>query len=354
METVYNAGLVGFGLAGSAFHAPVLTSSGRFQLRAVVTSRAAEVAQAYPDAAVCPDYQSLLEMPDIDVVVVASPNTTHFEIAQAALESGKHVIIDKPWVISADDGEQLQHIAAEQGKKLSVYHNRRYDNDFLTLQQLIADGVLGEIREFHSHFDRYRPHVRDRWREQNLPGSGILYDLGPHLIDQALVLFGPPLSVFADVAATRAGSEIEDYFHILLEYPQTRVILHSGCFVARFQTDRFRVYGTRGSWRIDGLDPQEDALRSGRRPAGPEGDTGWGIDAADRRGELCRVDEAGNLQPVELTENQPGDYTRFYRAFAEAIDGTAPLPVDLSDALCGIRIIEAALQSSRDGRRIFL
>lgn len=355
MGTVYNVGLVGFGLAGSIFHAPIFTGSGRFQLRAVVTSRADEVKREYPEADVCADYQSLLQLTDIDVVVIASPNTSHFPIAKAALAAGKHVVIDKPWVISSDEGKQLIALANEHDRLLSVYQNRRYDNDFMTLQSLIDTDTLGDIREFHSHYDRFRPVVRNRWREQNLPGSGILYDLGPHLVDQAVVLFGKPVSVTADVVAVREGGEVDDYFHIMLEYPGTRVILHSGCFVLRPQPDRFRVYGTRGSWKIDGVDPQEADLRAGKRPAGPQSRTEWGLDTEDRHSELCSVAPDGQTaEPVRTLQNPPGDYTRYYQAFAEALDGNGTVPVKPEDALLGLQIIEAALQSSNEGRRIIL
>lgn len=355
MNKIYNIGLIGFGLAGSTFHAPVFTGSGRFRLRAVVTSRAGEVHSQYPETEVCASTEELLDLPDIDAVVIASPNATHYAAAAAALKSGRHVVIDKPWVVSSQEGEELIALADHHNLQLSVYQNRRYDNDFLTLQKLIAEGMLGEIREYHSQFDRFRPNVRDRWREQKFPGSGILYDLGAHLIDQAVVLFGSPLSVLADVSVTRQGAEVDDYFHLQLEYPQTKVLLHSGCFVARAATHRFRVYGTKGSWSIDGLDPQEELLRAGKRPAGPSVSSDWGLDLPGRVGELCLVEADGvTVAAPQPVVNQAGDYTAYYRAFADAIDGNAAVPVDPTDALTGIKVIEAALQSARNGCRIRL
>ncbi|GAB6090004.1 oxidoreductase [Spirochaeta dissipatitropha] len=351
MSALYRTGLVGFGLAGSSFHAPVLSASKRFRLCAVVSSRREDVLAVYPDVEVYSSPDEMLAHADIEVVVIASPNTSHFQIAEMSLKAGKHVVIDKPWVINSEDGRHLMHTAARHDCRLSVYHNRRWDNDFLTLKELIAEQKLGDIREFHSHFDRFRPQIRDRWRERNIPGSGILFDLGPHLIDQALVLFGKPLSVFADVAATRSGGEIEDYFHILLEYPWVKVHLHSGCFVADPQPIRFRVFGSRGSWTVRGVDPQEAALRSGRVPG--RADVVWGTDVDDRSSIYYPVLEDGSIGQAEHIGHVPGDYSRFYHQFADAIDGTADVPVDPVDALLGLEILEAALKSSIESSRIF-
>lgn len=205
--------------------------------------------------------RDLLDDPDIDLVVIATPNDTHFPLAKAALEAGKHVVVDKSFTVTLSQARELESLAKHCGRILSVFHNRRWDSDFLTVSALINEGQLGEVCYFESHFDRFRPQVRQRWREQAGPGSGIWYDLAPHLLDQVVVLFGLPVSITVDLAQLRPGAQSTDYFHAVLAYPQRRVVLH-GTLLAAAESARFIVHGSRASYIKYGLDPQEERLKT--------------------------------------------------------------------------------------------
>ncbi|KHM95309.1 Gfo/Idh/MocA family oxidoreductase, partial [Xanthomonas vesicatoria] len=231
---------------------------------------------------------------------------------------------------------------AAAGRVISVFQNRRWDADFLTVRRLIDEGQLGEVVEFHSHFDRYRPQVRDRWRESDVPGAGLWYDLGPHLLDQALQLFGMPQAIGADLQRQRSQARSDDYFHVTLHYPRLRAILHAGSLVAD-NSLRFAVHGTRGSYLKHGLDTQEDQLRAGRRP----GTVGWGVDPLP--GTLTRMDEEGRVH-IHQPDNQAGDYRQCYAAFRDALAGTGPAPVDGADAVQLIHLLELAQHSATTGQ----
>jgi scyllo-inositol 2-dehydrogenase (NADP+) len=250
-------------------------------------------------------------------------------------------LLEKPLVLTSEEGQQLAAVARHSGRKLAVYHNRRFDGDFLTLQQIIQSGALGAIHYFESHFDRFRPEPRARWREQAGPGSGILWDLGPHLIDQALCLFGMPQAISATCRTLRPGGESTDYFHLQLHYPDKEVVLHSSPFCAN-PTLRFMLQGTKGSFQKFGLDPQEDALRAGQIPGG----AGWGLEGSQYHGELATADSRLSYPTLA------GNYAFFYQQLVDALLHEAELPVALEDALAGIRLIELAHQSSELGQRI--
>ncbi|HEX4932974.1 MAG TPA: oxidoreductase, partial [Gemmatimonadaceae bacterium] len=268
-----NVALVGFGFAGRMFHAPLIAAAEGLRLHTIVSSQGATVREAWPAARVVADYAAALADPAVDLVVLATPNAEHARQAHAALEAGKHVVVDKPFTVTVAEAEGVVAHAERAGRVLSVFHNRRWDSDFLTVRKLIADGALGEVTYFESRIDRYRPVVRDRWRERAGAGAGLWYDLGPHLVDQALVLFGPPQEVVADLAIQREGAQVDDYFHVVLKYPRLRVVLHASMLAAANDL-RFAVHGTRGSYVKLGTDPQEAVLRSG----GVVGGTEWGVD----------------------------------------------------------------------------
>jgi len=339
-------GLVGYGMAGSVFHAPLITSVEGLTLTAIVSSNAVKVHRDYPDVNVVPALDALLARDDIELVVIATPNGTHYEFARQALEAGKHVVVDKPFTIHTDEAEVLIALAKRKNVVLSVFQNRRWDNDFLTIRALLETGMLGEIATYEAHYDRYRPVVRDRWREQALPGSGMLYDLGAHLIDQALVLFGPPQTIWADVHAQRQGAVTDDYFHLVLTYPQKQtVILHSGSIV-RELPPHFQLHGSKGSFIKYGLDSQEDALKAGKRP----GDSGWGEDDASHYGTLTV--EVGEVTINGTIPTLPGSYEAFYQGMVKAIAQNSPAPVNPHDARNTIRVIECSMQSSQEQRAI--
>jgi scyllo-inositol 2-dehydrogenase (NADP+) len=315
----------------------------------VVTSRTEAVARDLGEAvAVLPDLDALLGDPAIGLVVIATPNERHADQARQALAAGRHVVVDKPVALDSGEADALIRQAGRAGLMLSVFHNRRWDNDFLTLRAGLAEGLVGRPALFESRMDRFRPAIRPGWRETERPGAGVLFDLGPHLIDQALVLFGPPRTVWADIAAQRPEAVADDYSHLVLGYGELRVILHAGSLVAA-PGPRFALHGDRGSFVKHGLDPQEAALRRGLRPGapGPDG-RGWGTDPPEAFGTLTAT--AGPLHLSARVETLPGDYPAFYRGMAAAIAGRAPVPVAPEDAALGLRVIEAARQSAAEGR----
>lgn len=324
MTAPVHVALVGYGYAGRVFHAPLIAAVQGLQLRGIVSSRAGAVQADWPGVRVYDDLAGALRDRAIDLVVLATPNAVHASQAHAALDAGKHVVVDKPFTVTVAEAEAVVAHAERAGRVLSVFQNRRWDADFLTVRALIAEGALGEVTYFESRFDRFRPVVRDRWRERDGPGSGLWYDLGPHLVDQALQLFGQPLAVTADLAIQREGGESCDYFHVVLRYERLRVVLHASMLVAANDL-RFAVHGTRGSFLKYGVDSQEEALKAGVRP----GSQGWGDDS--RPGVLTVVD--GDVQATREVPGEVGDYRRFYEGVWEAIRRGGRPPVLPSESV---------------------
>ena len=350
MTQPLRVGLVGYGFAGQTFHAPVLSAVPGLQLAAVASSQPDKVLADWPEAAVFPDVHALLAaQPAVDLVVVATPNEAHFPVARAALESGRHVVVDKPFVLDARQARQLADLARARGKIVSVYQNRRFDSDFLTLKQVLAEGRVGRPVFFESHFDRYRPDVRVRWREQKVPGAGLWVDLGSHLMDQAVQLFGKPDSIQLDSAALREGAVVEDYFHAVLRWDKgphapLRTVLHATTLAAD-PAPRYILHGTRGSYVKYGVDPQEDALRTGARPGGE----GWGVDADD--GLLTLIGDTGQPEPSSVP-TLAGDYTRYYAAIRDAIAGQGSAPVTPEEAVQLMELLDLGAQSANEGRAL--
>ncbi|PPU06420.1 oxidoreductase [Xanthomonas arboricola] len=342
MPKPFNLAVVGYGYVGRTFHAPLIAGTPGLALHSVVSSKPQQVQADFPDVAVLADLETALADPALDAVVLATPNQTHAPFALQALAAGKHVLVDKPFALDAAQARELVAAAAAAGRIVSVFQNRRWDADFLTVRRLIDEGQLGEVVEFHSHFDRFRPQVRDRWRESEVPGAGLWYDLGPHLLDQALQLFGMPQAIGADLQRQRNQARSDDYFHVTLRYPRLRVILHAGSLVADSGL-RFAVHGTRGSYLKHGLDTQEDQLRAGRRP----GTAGWGVDPLP--GTLTRVDDEGRVH-THQPDTTPGDYRQCYAAFRDALAGTGPAPVSGADAVQVMELLELAQRSAASGQ----
>lgn len=331
MTEPLNVALVGYGFAGRVFHAPLIGAVDGLRLHSVVSSRAEAVHADWPNVRVQPELSAVLRDPEIDLVVLATPNAVHAEQAHAALDAGKHVVVDKPFTVTVEEAESVVAHAERAGRVLSVFHNRRWDSDFLTVRKLIAEGALGEVTYFESRFDRYRPVVRDRWRERAEPGAGLWYDLGPHLVDQALQLFGPPIELIADLAIQREGAQVDDYFHVVLRYPRLRVVLHASMLVAANDL-RFAVHGTRGSYIKFGGDPQEEALKAGVVPGGE----GWGVDG--RRGVLTVVE--GEVVESREVEGVAGDYRGLYEGVRGAILGSGGNPVSGGEGVEVMRWVE--------------
>ncbi|HBM8968567.1 TPA: oxidoreductase [Enterobacter cloacae] len=338
MSDSIRVGLIGYGYASKTFHAPLIAGTPGMALAAMSSSDATKVHADWPTVPVVSEPKHLFNDPNIDLIVIPTPNDTHFPLAKAALEAGKHVVVDKPFTVTLSQARELDALAKSLGRLLSVFHNRRWDSDFLTVKALLSEGTLGEITFFESHFDRFRPQVRNRWREQAGPGSGIWYDLAPHLLDQAVNLFGLPVSMTVDLAQLRPGAQTTDYFHAILSYPQRRIVLH-GTMVAAAESARYIIHGTRGNYVKFGLDPQEDRLKNGERL--PQED--WGYDMRD--GVVTKVEGETLVEETLLTS--PGNYPAYYAAVRDALNGTGENPVPASQAIQIMELIELGIESAK-------
>lgn len=330
-----SVGLLGFGLAGSVFHAPLIQCEPRLRLTAIASSRTDDIRRAVP-AAVATTADAVIADPNIDLVVIATPNTSHAPLAREALLAGKHVVIDKPMATTAAEADELIDLAKRQGRMLTVFHNRRWDNDFLTLRACLDHGDIGRPYHYEAHFDRFRPQIKQGWREQTLAGSGVLFDLGAHLIDQALTLFGMPDRILADVGTQRPDAQVDDWFHIVLGYGPMRAILHCGTVVCR-PGPRFQLHGDGGSFLKHGMDGQEAALRAGRLPT----EADWGADDPENFALLVQAD--GTERRVETIV---GDYPAFYRGVASSILDGAPPPVMAEQARDVLAVLEAVRKAA--------
>ncbi|MDO6452307.1 oxidoreductase [Neptunomonas phycophila] len=334
-------GIIGYGFSATTFHLPFITCSPDFELTAISSSQRDLVLKNHPKCSYYETPDALIGNSDIDLVIITAPNDTHYPLAKLALEHNKHVVIEKPFTTNVSDGEHLIALAAEKARVLSVYHNRRWDGDFLTVQKLINEGKFGQVKYFESHFDRFRPAVRQRWREQSPNGGGILFDLGPHLIDQALQLFGLPEAITAQCLIQRKGSTNVDFFNIVLHYPDKQAVLHSDLYSAGANR-RFTVKGELGSYEVYGLDPQEDRLKAGVKPKTPS----WASVPSDEYGTFF----SGTSQTHIKTET--GGYQHYFTGLAKAIRQEDTAPISASVGLWTIKLIELAMQSSQQGRTL--
>ncbi|MCE6991528.1 Gfo/Idh/MocA family oxidoreductase [Dyadobacter sp. CY323] len=333
-----NVGLIGFGLSGRYFHSPFLSTNPGFKIKTVVERTKNEAQEFDPEIGNARSIDELLSDPEIDLVFICTPNDTHFPYAMDALENGKHVVIEKPFAATEAEARQLVELAKEKGLILTAYQNRRWDSDFLTLKKLISEGKLGDIVEYESRYDRYREVVpTESWKEKSVPVGGNLYNLGPHLIDQALVLFGEPETVTADVRSVRPHSEIDDYFDVRLGYKDKLVILKSSLMVYENQL-RYVLHGTKGSFIKGGLDPQEETLRKNILPT----EKPWGVEPENRWGKLSSQEFTG------IIESEAGDYAPFYQNVYDAIVDGAELAVKPEEVVRTARVIDLAFQSSKE------
>jgi len=337
------AGVIGFGLAGRIFHAAVIAETPGLELACIVQRKGDEAAQAHPGVRIARSIDEMLEDRSIQLVADGTPSADHFKHGTQCLRAGRHVMIDKPFALTSDEASQLMEEARKQGVLVTCYQNRRWDGDFLTVKQMMASGELGRVVSYESHFDRYREDPRlEFWRENGGPGGGLLFDLGPHLIDQATALFGDPESIWADVRTDRKDAVVDDAFDVMLKFPGVTALLRS-TMTAPMQQPRFVVHGTKGTFIKWGLDPQEDALKAGAKFRDP----GFGEEPESQWGELHIPGK-----PVRKIRTAPGDYRGIYANFRDAILGKAKLEVTPEQAWRTTRLIELARQSSAEGRRI--
>ncbi|MFE2750780.1 Gfo/Idh/MocA family oxidoreductase [Actinosynnema sp. NPDC059335] len=328
--------LIGYGLGGAAFHAPFLSTTPGLTLSAVVTGnpeRRAEVAARYPGVGLIASVDELWRRADeFDLVVVTTPNRYHAEHARTALEHGLNAVVDKPFAPSAAAARELADLATARGLLLAPFHNRRWDGDFRTVARLVGEGALGRVHRFESRFERWRPEVKDGWKESGDPADlgSVVFDLGTHLVDQAVALFGRPTGVYAEVRTLRPGARAHDDAFLALTHPSGAVSHLWASALAAAPGPRFRVLGDRSAYVKHGMDPQEEALKAGATPGGE----GWGEDPVAQWGLL-------GSEPVRT---EPGSYQDFYAAVAA---GQAPVPV--ADAVTGLEVVEAAFESARTG-----
>ncbi len=345
MQKSIDTAIIGFGASGRYFHAPFLHTHPNFNLKKVVERHTTESKKIYPYVEQITNYKKLLKDPGIELIVISTPNTLHFEIAKACLKANKHIIIEKPFTPTTKQADELIKLSTKYKRKIFVYHNRRWDGDFKTIQRIVDENILGDIYEFEAHFDRYRPKVDlKKWKEKPLPAAGIVYDLGAHLIDQALVLFGHPTALKADIQTQRNNALVDDYFKIELSYPNLKVILTAGMLMKNHNL-RYILKGHKGTFKKYGIDPQEAALRKGLMPEGKnwgkESKDYWGLmDAViDRKHCLCNI------------ETLAGSYMFFYDNVYDVLVNNAEIMVKPEQARNVIKIIELAFLSSSENKR---
>ncbi len=335
--------LVGFGNVGEKTHAPLIHVCPFLELTAVVERHEQKSKEIYPQVQVFKSLEDLLLADAADLIVIVTPNEYHFEQAKLCLAHGKHVVVDKPVTIHSHEAKQLKALAEQKGLMLTVFQNRRLDGDFRTVDKILKEGLLGELVHFESHFDRFRPEITDNWREKDVPGNGITYDLGPHLIDQAVLLFGKPKWVQANILIQRKNALADDFFDIILGYDKPYVRL-TASVMSNALVPKFLLMGDQGSYSKYGLDVQEKALKADILPEGDD----WGLEAAGSWGTIYLADK------IQKFPTERGDYRDFYENVGKAILGDAPLSVHMEEAIMVLQIIEAAFESNKTGQRILL
>jgi predicted dehydrogenase len=350
MEKIIRVGLIGFGVGGQIFHAPVLTTVKGLELVKIRATKSEQIAVAkakYPGAVIVPTSEEICNDENIDLVVITTPNTSHYSLAMQALQAGKHVVVDKPFTINTNEADELIAVAENKKLILSVYHDRRFDSDFYTVQKIIKNKFLGDIVELESRYDRFRNFLRpNAWREEDAPGTGILYDLGSHLIDQVQVLFGLPEAVSADLRIQRKGAKAIDNFEVIMHYPGIKASIKGGMLV-REPLPRFILLGNEGSFVKYGMDVQEEALKAGFTSLKKNN---WGIEPPEIWGTINT--QINGQHFIGKIESEKGDYAAYYRNVYYTILGEEDLIVTPLQARNTIRIIELAMQSEKEKRTI--
>ncbi len=346
MGNQLRVGLIGYGFAGRTFHAPVITAVPDLNLAKVVQRSGTSSKERYPWVDVVDNVQDLYRDGSIDLIVVTTPSTDHYQFVKDALQAGKHVIVEKPFTVTTAEADELIDLARERGKVLSVFHNRRWDGDFLTVREIVRRGMLGRINEAEFCWDSYHPKVGSNWRDSGASGSGVFYDLGVHFLDQALSLFGTPATINADIGSTRRNAAADDYFSVVLGYEEGLRLRLKSSLLVRERGPRYTLHGTEGSFIKYGIDPQEQALINGETPSKPN----WGTEPESRWGTL-NTSIAG-LHYVGRIRTLPGSYTSYFQNVYDAVTGRDELAVKPEQARMAIRLIELGLQSSSEKKNL--
>ncbi len=343
---ILNTALCSYGMSGLVFHGPLLEAHPGFKITKILERRKRESEGKHREALIVKEYDEILEDRDIRLVVVNTPDHLHFEMATAAIQAGKHVVVEKPFTLRAGDASKLITMARNRGVILTVFQNRRWDGDFMTVKEIIGSGKLGRLVDFESHFDRYRLEIQESWKDQST-GTGTLFNLGSHLVDQALHLFGMPERLYCESRLLRDGAKTDDSFDLLLHYPGFKCMLRSS-YLVREPGPRFILHGTAGSYLKWGIDPQEEALKRGGVP----GTDHWGAESEEEWGKINT--STGGLKLKGTYPTLPGNYLAFYDNLYGAVLYGDSLAVPPEEALQVIRIIEAAYLSSREARVVTL
>jgi len=344
MNKIINVGLVGYGMAGKVFHAPIITNTIGLNLYKVYTTNEVAIKslkESYPNVLVSPNIDELLKDPNIELIVIAVPNSFHYELAKKALENNKHVVVEKPFTVTTEEADKLIDLSKQNDRILTVHQNRRWDSDFKTVEKIVKSNLLGNIVEYEAHYDRFRDYFEENtWKEKKLPGTGILYNLGSHLIDQALCLFGLPNEVFGDLRIQRHNGIIIDNFEIILNYQNLKVTLKAGTLVKEISA-HFTLLGTKGSFIKYGMDVQEESLKKGLSPKDLDN---WGKEPDNISGKINTV--INGLHFTGSIESEVGDYSAFYRNVYNSILGDDTLKVTPNQARYTIKIIELTQKSN--------
>ncbi len=339
-------GIASYGMSGRVFHAPLLHVNSGFKLKTIVERTPKGSQKIYPYISIVNSLEALLNDPEIELVVINTPDKTHFDFCSDALEHGKNVIVEKPFTITVDEAEKLKKLAEDKGLVLSVFQNRRWDGDFLTVKKVIEQKLLGRLVSFESHFNRYRPDIpQNTWKEEPQAGAEVLYNLGSHMLDQVYDLFGMPKSLRAFIGTQRANSKIEDYYDIILEYKDLQVMTRAS-YLVREPGPRYMLNGTDGTFMKYGIDPQEDKLKAGNMPEGES----WGAENPDNFGYLHST--FGGLNIKGTIETIQGNYQAYYDNIHAAIRKKSKLEVPPQQSIDLMKLITAAIQSSKEGKDV--
>jgi scyllo-inositol 2-dehydrogenase (NADP+) len=343
-----NVALCSYGMSGKVFHAPLISAEPRMHLHSILQRNEATALQDHPDVAIAKNFEALVSNPVIDVIIVNTPNEHHYPMAKAALLAGKHVVVEKPFTLSPDEGKELIALAQQKNRVLSVFQNKRLESDHLDVKQIIDSGALGRIVEVEWHYDRYRTNItHKKWKEDNLPGAGTWFDLGIHMVDSILCLFGKPAAIYAEMRSLRRADGATDYFTSIFHYADMRVLLRSNTFVSE-KGATVTLHGDKGSFLKFGQDVQEGQLMRGTRP----GMAGWAQPGEDNYGVLHTQDEGNAIR--RIIPGQRGCYEQYYKNIADAITGTGTLTFLPEHSLVGVELLLAAERSAREGRLISL